>query len=330
MGQHIIYGSGKWGRYAYLRYHEEKNILFFVDRDERKWGTSLFGLWIYSPEVLRDYPEATVYVAVENCGGIVEFLQGLGVSHVVPFILRPEEDKVPCIIYGSGKTAERFFEEMGWRFCFAFFVDDDANRWGRRMSGMTVYPPERMRLFPELTVVNAVDGEAVPKYIEDTETRDCMVYRPEQGLLPMLACEKRTEQAVLVDVTIRRKRLAKDGVGRVADRMLDALQGMGCSVIPVRNMNGTLVTDRRTFGEREAQDRMVEFVSGDILYLLDPTWNDSEDFLGYIHMAQKRGAKVYAIVHDFLPAYYPECFTESISAPFFLYITNIHSFYSFS
>ena len=321
MSQYIIYGSGKWGRYAYLTLHEEKNLLFFVDRNEKKWGTSLFGRWIYSPEVLRDYPDAVVCVAVENCGGIEEYLHSLGISRVVFYALHPKDDKVPCIIYGSGRTAEEFFEAFRYRFCFAFFVDNDASRLGHRMCGLRVYPPKWMEHFPGMTVVDAMDGDAMPEEIlDDVSSRDCMRYRSGGGLLPMFPREDRKEPAVLVDVTIRRKRLPKDGVGRVSDRTFEAMRALGCHVVPVRNMNGTLVTDERTFGpEGNAEERIVEFIKGDILYLLDPTWNDSEDFLSYIQMAQKRGAKVYAIVHDFLPAYYPECFTESISTPFFIW-----------
>lgn len=318
MDQYIIYGSGKWGRYAYLTLHEEKNILFFVDRNEKKWGTSLFGLWIYSPEVLRDYSDAVVCIAVENCRGIEEYLHSLGISRVVTYTLHPKVDRVPCIIYGSGKTAEEFFEAYRYRFCFAFFVDHDTSRLGHRMRGLRVYPPKWMEHFPGITVVDAMDGNAMPKEILDDVSRDCMKYRSGRGLLPMFPRDDRKEPAILVDVTIRRKKLPKDGVGRVSNRIFEAMRTLGCYVVPVRNMNGTLVTDERMFGsEREAEDRIVEFVKGDILYLLDPTWNDSDDFLSYIQVAQKQGARVYAIVHDFLPAYYPECFTESIATPFF-------------
>ena len=78
----------------------------------------------------------------------------------------------------------------------------------------------------------------------------------------MLPHEDWTEPVILVDVTIRRKRLSTEGVARVSDRMFETMRSLGCCVIPVWNMNGTLVTDMGKFGQTGAQEQIVDFVEG--------------------------------------------------------------------
>ena len=134
-----------------------------MDRDERKWGKSLFGRWIYSPDVLQDYSDVTVCIAVENSAKIREYIQGFGIKRIESYVLHPEDDKVPCIIYESEKTTQDFFNEYRHRFCIAFFVDDNKACLGHRFFGMGVYSPELMRQFPGMAVVDAMDGEISPK-----------------------------------------------------------------------------------------------------------------------------------------------------------------------
>lgn len=62
---YAIWGAGRYGKAAYGYYKEHSNIAFYIDNDEKKWGSTLNGLKIYSPQILRE-KKANIIIALKN------------------------------------------------------------------------------------------------------------------------------------------------------------------------------------------------------------------------------------------------------------------------
>lgn len=63
MEQIIIYGAGKIGIKAFETLHNQYEILFFVDKDEKKQGQTIGGVLINSPEILHQYENVKIVIA---------------------------------------------------------------------------------------------------------------------------------------------------------------------------------------------------------------------------------------------------------------------------
>lgn len=85
MKEIIIYGAGNEGANAFwvLRSLSEYKILFFADRDEKKIGTYYFGKKVLHPETIKQYPEASVFIACrEFYADIYKYLTEMGINHI--------------------------------------------------------------------------------------------------------------------------------------------------------------------------------------------------------------------------------------------------------
>lgn len=59
----IVYGAGKTGREAYWNLSSSHEILFFVDQNEKLYGSRIMGKRIGSPKEILNYPDVSVIVA---------------------------------------------------------------------------------------------------------------------------------------------------------------------------------------------------------------------------------------------------------------------------
>lgn len=59
----MIWGTGKYGKLAYLYYNESKRVKCFIDNDKNKHGTFLEGIEICDPSVLKHVKNITVVIA---------------------------------------------------------------------------------------------------------------------------------------------------------------------------------------------------------------------------------------------------------------------------
>lgn len=73
--QLIIYGAGNWGQMAFERYQGEWDILFFVDRDNKKHGRQMCGRNICHPSAIGNHDKAVIMIAVEKSDGIESFIR---------------------------------------------------------------------------------------------------------------------------------------------------------------------------------------------------------------------------------------------------------------
>ena len=51
----IVFGTGEVGKNAASLLEQDFHILFFVDNDEKKWGTQFFGYEIKNPVEIKQY-----------------------------------------------------------------------------------------------------------------------------------------------------------------------------------------------------------------------------------------------------------------------------------
>ena len=61
----VIWGTGLLGSMAYLYYKDRGNIKYFVDSDEKKWGSRFYQYDILNPDKLKEY-KGIVVIALRN------------------------------------------------------------------------------------------------------------------------------------------------------------------------------------------------------------------------------------------------------------------------
>ena len=61
----VIWGAGEWGKLAYYYYHNNCEIVNYIDNDINIWGTVIHGILVCSPDVLKKQ-KYTVIVACKR------------------------------------------------------------------------------------------------------------------------------------------------------------------------------------------------------------------------------------------------------------------------
>lgn len=82
----VIFGAGEWGRIAYYYYRESGEIACYVDNDASIWNTTVNGLQVCAPKILKEH-EYTVIIANKRYEDEIkqQLLQKYGIREVVLF-----------------------------------------------------------------------------------------------------------------------------------------------------------------------------------------------------------------------------------------------------
>ncbi len=82
----VIFGAGEWGRIAYYYYRESGEIACYVDNDASIWNTTVNGLQVCAPKILKEH-EYTVIIANKRYEDEIkqQLLQEYGIREVVLF-----------------------------------------------------------------------------------------------------------------------------------------------------------------------------------------------------------------------------------------------------
>ena len=59
----VIFGASSLGECAYRYLQDKENIIAFIDNDDKKWNTELFGIKILSPDRLNELVDTTIVIA---------------------------------------------------------------------------------------------------------------------------------------------------------------------------------------------------------------------------------------------------------------------------
>lgn len=84
----IVYGASKTGRMILPIIEELFEIMFFIDGDKELWDSQINQYDIFSPEILNDYPDSTVFIATRSLKAkdeISAILEGYGVEKIRTF-----------------------------------------------------------------------------------------------------------------------------------------------------------------------------------------------------------------------------------------------------
>lgn len=106
MEQAIIFGASKFGEIAQIMYREKVDVLFFVDNDKNKVGSSVNGIEVKRVEEVLNYPEVKILIASQHHKEIEKQLIDLGLYNieVVSVVLNPWGEKV--------ETSKENFKEI--------------------------------------------------------------------------------------------------------------------------------------------------------------------------------------------------------------------------
>ncbi|MBQ3366901.1 MAG: glycosyltransferase [Acidaminococcaceae bacterium] len=124
----------------------------------------------------------------------------------------------------------------------------------------------------------------------------------------------RENSGLLIDVTQTTKHDAGTGIQRVVNNIFREIykHKEERNVIAVRTHFNRLITSfeyvSRIEPLKEIKEYEVPFLRKDKILLLDSSWEYSEDFSQFLEIANKKGAKAYAVVYDMFPVQYPELF----------------------
>ncbi len=138
--------------------------------------------------------------------------------------------------------------------------------------------------------------------------RSAPIPRP---LWPGPAPALRSGPRVLIDVTDTARRNYRTGIQRVVTEIAQAALALG-EGLPVVIADGGL----RSYFRHPALPDAVELAPGDVLLLLDASWNDLDAALALIDEASRKGALVVACVYDVIPLLYPAAFHPDTAQAF--------------
>lgn len=112
----IIYGAGTYGKYAYWEYADKEKVLFFVDRDVSIGRVQGVSLKVESPEILAQYPNVTVVIAVCHNKGIRELLEKkYGERHFIEYKPLPGVNMQDYVLAKQMRMNNLLLEELSRR-----------------------------------------------------------------------------------------------------------------------------------------------------------------------------------------------------------------------
>ncbi len=114
----VIWGTGMIGNIAYHYYKDRNPIVCFIDNDNQKWGHTLNGIEICSPDILQNR-EVTVVLALKN-----------GVDDVKDQLRRKYDIRYPVLFQVNEKKdlIENRLEEIQENSCIVLFSGGLGNQ----------------------------------------------------------------------------------------------------------------------------------------------------------------------------------------------------------
>ena len=79
----VIFGAGRIGKRVAKMMRYDKDVLYVVDNDSKKWGLKVEGVAIHSPEMLLDNLDIKIVIALADYPPIVMQLENMGCSNYV-------------------------------------------------------------------------------------------------------------------------------------------------------------------------------------------------------------------------------------------------------
>lgn len=68
----IIFGAGYWGEKLLPTIKKNYDVKFFIDNSKEKQGCQILGYNILNPMAIRQEPNVTVFVCINNPAAIVD------------------------------------------------------------------------------------------------------------------------------------------------------------------------------------------------------------------------------------------------------------------
>lgn len=110
MEQIIIYGAGNTGKFAYDFLSQTYEILCFIDgKNPEKWGTTICGKKVCSPEILNERRDTTVFIASIYAHEIMQDIQKYHLRKVYKYECRV----VPCLLELDNELKEKRTIDLG-------------------------------------------------------------------------------------------------------------------------------------------------------------------------------------------------------------------------
>ncbi len=115
--QLILFGSGAYAKRFLSLYGNDYDIKLILDNSKSRWGDTLEGVEIVSPDRLKDLPEGSykVIVCIKNYSAILRQLDGMGVRDYGVFdpnLFYPRKEKREIVIFresdASGGEKKRY------------------------------------------------------------------------------------------------------------------------------------------------------------------------------------------------------------------------------
>lgn len=124
---------------------------------------------------------------------------------------------------------------------------------------------------------------------------------------------KRKIPGVLVDVTEITNKDDKTGIQRVVNSTFNGLNTLDSNVLAVRAFDKKLITSQKymsyCYNENyNNTEKLVDFIEGDKLLLLDSSWFYYKDYASIIRSSKSKNVGIYTVVYDLFPIQYPTLF----------------------
>jgi len=121
---------------------------------------------------------------------------------------------------------------------------------------------------------------------------------------------------ILIDSTYTSRVNDNGGIQRVVRNIGTEIINSGKEYTFVQLIAGKLITNYEYMYKLKNEkynglEKKVIINQGDVLFLLDPTWDRYSEFLLIINQIHEKNGKVIAIIHDLFPIQYPQLFESA-------------------
>ena len=81
MAKAVCFGAAGGGRRLYKEISEKYEVIAFVDNNEKKWGSKLFGIEVFSPDMLNELAyDWIIITSAPGLASIYEQCVQMGIS----------------------------------------------------------------------------------------------------------------------------------------------------------------------------------------------------------------------------------------------------------
>ncbi len=183
-----IFGAGRFGKAAWEYYHEQHQILFFLDNDADKWNMTFCGIRVCNPDILKSSEYKNIRIVIANKLHWKEIQKQLAERYQITWSLvfginEDIQNYNDCEERCEGRTIIKFMGGLGnqlFQYAFYKYLENEGNNVRADLSAYFLQDKREFLLnhvFPDIDVIlcNSMEKKELEdrgRVIKDSHTKE--------------------------------------------------------------------------------------------------------------------------------------------------------------